>query len=252
MSALVDVPAGGYRYLPAVFQYSSGVVAMPGHAIERVRFDRLAPLAEGFARVERLLRDRARPLSAFCACELRSPEPFSEQGFTEFNRGYVKTLERWGLYRDGANPVARTNVCPLFDAPNEPSLYAFSFTVPATARSAPDFVVAGGGEASEGSGTYRERIVRLGDTSPEGLRDKVSFVVAAMERRLAALAVAWRDASATQAYTIHDIGALVRDGIAARGAAAHGLTWHVARPPVIDIEFEMDVRATSVEHVLAP
>jgi hypothetical protein len=244
-----DFTAGGYRYLPAVFQYSSGVVAMPGFAIERARLARALPLAEGFAAVERHLASRGRSTLAFCACELRSPAPFTEQGFVEFNRGYVTTLERWGLYRDGVNPVARTNVCPALEAPRVPSLYAFSYTVPvADARTS--FVVAGGGEASEGGASYRERIVRLGDTSPEGLRAKARFVVAAMEQRLAALGVAWSDATATHAYTVHDIGALVRDEIVARGAAAHGLVWHFARPPVVDLEFEMDVRGVPVEHVV--
>ena len=32
-----------------MFQYSSGAAADPGFEIERVRFDRLVPLAEGFA-----------------------------------------------------------------------------------------------------------------------------------------------------------------------------------------------------------
>ena len=246
-----DFAAGGYRYLPAVFQYSAGVVAMPGFAIERARFARALPLAGGFAAVERHLALRGRPTLAFCACELRSPAPFSETGFVEFNRGYVTTLERWGVYRDGDNPVARTNVCPMFDAPREPSLYAFSYTVPAARDDArKSFVVAGGGEASEGGASYRERIVRLGDTSPQGLREKVRFVVAAMEKRLAGLGVAWSDATATHAYTVHDVGAILRSEIAARGAAAHGLGWHFARPPVVDLEFEMDVRGVGVEHVL--
>ena len=50
--------AGGYRYIPAVFQYSGGVAAEPGFAIERVRFRTPVPLAQGFA-ADRAL-DRAR------------------------------------------------------------------------------------------------------------------------------------------------------------------------------------------------
>src|SRR3954471_18495182 len=113
---------GGYRYIEAVFQYSSGVAAQPGFEIERARFGVPLPLADGFAAVEAHLRALGRPSTAFAACELRSPAPFTDQGFLEFNRAYVKTLERWGLYKDTANPVARTNVCPHFDAPREPSL----------------------------------------------------------------------------------------------------------------------------------
>src|SRR6185295_9469642 len=212
---------GGYRYLPSVFQYSSGVAAEPGFEIHRARLARPLPLAEGFRAVERHLAALGRPTTAFCACELRSPEPFSEQGFIDFNRGYVLTLERWGLYKDGVNPVARTNVCPLYGPPSVPSLYAFSYTV--AASNAPgSFIIAGGGEAAEGKGSYRERIVRYGDTSPDGLRAKMQHVVNEMKRRLAALGFDWTQAASTQAYSVHDIGALVGPEIAARGATPNG------------------------------
>jgi len=46
-----DFPAGNYRFIPAVFQYSSGAAAHPGYEIERVRFDKPVALAEGFAQV---------------------------------------------------------------------------------------------------------------------------------------------------------------------------------------------------------
>ena len=45
---------GGYRFIPAVFQYSGGVAAEPGFAIVRVRFRKPVPLAEGFARIEQI------------------------------------------------------------------------------------------------------------------------------------------------------------------------------------------------------
>lgn len=250
MREVVAFDAGGYRYIAGVFQYSAGVAAQPGFAIERALFARPLPLRQGFDAAEAFLRSRGRPLTAFCACELRSPAPFTEQGFAEFNRGYVGTLERWGLYQAGVNPVARTNVCPEYGAPAVPSLAAFSYTVPAPGSSASTFVIAGGGEAKDGGASYREGIVRLGDVSREGLRAKVRYVVAEMERRMAALDVGWGDAISTQAYTVHDIGPLVHEAIFARGAASHGLTWHCCRPPVVDIEFEMDVRSVSAEKTL--
>jgi hypothetical protein len=46
-------------------------------------------LSEGFWRVERLITEAGRPLTALCACELRSPAPFTEQGFRAFNEIYV-------------------------------------------------------------------------------------------------------------------------------------------------------------------
>jgi hypothetical protein len=161
----------------------------------------------------------------------------------------VQTLERWGLYDGGINPVARTNVCPEYNKPSEPALYAFSYTVPAeTARGS--FIIAGGGEAREGAATYQESIVRLGDTTTEGLREKMRFVMATMEARMAALGFGWQEAISTQAYTIHDIGPLVDVEIVRKGAAAGGLEWHYCRPPVVNIEYEMDVRGAGREIVI--
>ena len=97
MSAVELFAAGGYRYIPAVFQYSSGVAAEPGYLLERARFVEPLPLAEAFVAVERHLDAIGRPLTAFAACELRSPAPFTEQGFRDFNKAYVVTLERWGI-----------------------------------------------------------------------------------------------------------------------------------------------------------
>ncbi|MGH8665365.1 MAG: 2-amino-5-chloromuconate deaminase CnbZ [Burkholderiales bacterium] len=252
MSAVETFGSGGYRYIPAVFQYSSGVAAEAGFAIERARFIEPLPLAEAFIAVERHLGAIGRPLTAFAACELRSPEPFTEQGFRDFNKQYVLTLERWGIYRDGdkpVNPVARTNVCPMYDAPREPVMYAFSYTVPDAAggRSTPTFVLAGGGEALGPGSSHRERIVRRGDTSPEGMRDKVIAVTQEMERRLELLGFSWRDATSTQAYTVQNIGHLVGEVLAARGACTGGLVWTYAWPPVIELEFEMDVRRVARE-----
>ena len=68
-----------------------------------------------------------------------------------------------------------------------------------------------------------------------------------LQRRLALLGVSWRDAVRTQAYTVQNIGHLVGETMAARGACAGGLVWHYARPPVIGLEYEMDVRGVRTE-----
>src|SRR5690349_11505120 len=47
---------------PGVFQYSSGAAADPGYEIERVRFDAVLPLAEGFAAAADYIRAAGRPL----------------------------------------------------------------------------------------------------------------------------------------------------------------------------------------------
>ena len=242
--------AGGYRYVRGPFQYSGGVAAEPGFAIERVRFERPRPIADGFAVIEAHLNALDRPLTSFCACELRSPAPFTEDGFVAFNRVYVGTLERWGIFRDEENPVARSNVCPEVDPPPEPSFVAFSYTVPA-ANAPASFVIAGSAEAAEGPGNYSQRIIRLGDTSPDAMREKARYVLGAMEARMAALGVGWSQVSATQAYSVHDIHSVLSDEIVTRGAAPGGLTWHYARPPVEGLDYEMDVRGVPVERVLA-
>ena len=250
MGKVVVFQPGGYRYISAFFQYSGGVAAEPGFEIERARLARPVPIGEGFQLVEAHLKALGRPTTAFAACELRSPAPFTEQGFINFNRVYVKTLERWGVYKNEVNPVARTNVCPEYGKPAAPSLYAFSYTVPARSKRG-SFIIAGGGDAEEGKDPLKDHIVRPGETSIEAMRDKVRFVVAEMERRLTALGFGWQDAISTQAYTVQDIGALVGEEIAGKSAAPGGLCWHFCRPPVVGLEYEMDVRGAAREIVVA-
>jgi hypothetical protein len=250
MSQIIAFPSGGYRYIKGVFQYSAGVAVEPGFEIERARFQQPMPLAEGFRAMAAHLADMARPLGALCACELRSPAPFTESGFLAFNREYVGTLEQWGLYRDGANPVARSNVCPEIDPPATPSVFAFSYTVPARPGLRPDFHIAGSGEAPEGKGNYQDHIVRRGDTSIGGLREKARYVLGEMQRRMSALGFGWQDVTATQLYTVYDVYPLLADELVRRGATPAGLTWHFARPPVVGLDFEMDVRGISREIVL--
>ena len=242
--------AGGYRYVRGPFQYSGGVAAEPGFRIERARFAKRLSMIEGFRAIEAHLAARGRPTTAFCACELRSPAPFTEAGFVAFNRAYVGTLERWGIFRDDENPVARSNVCPEIDPPAEPGFHAFSYTVPAPAGTAPSFVIAGGAELPEGPGSYAERIIRRGDTSPDAMREKARYVLGAMEARMSALGVGWSDATGTQAYTVHGLHAFLADDIVRRGAAQAGLVWHYARPPVEGLDYEMDVRGVALERVL--
>lgn len=250
MSEVLTFAAGGYHYLKGVFQYSAAIAAEPGFQIERVRFRQLAPLAEGFRAIEAHLRTIGRPLTAFCACELRSPAPFTEAGFEAFNRQYVTPLTQWGIYKDGLNPVARSNVCPEIGAPSTPSFYAFSYTVPAPAMARKSFIISGGAEAPEGKSNYRDHIIRRGDISPDGLRDKARYVLGEMERRMRALDFGWKDVTNTHLYTVHNIHPLLGKEIISLGAAPGGLTWHYARPPVIDLEFEADVRGISSELVL--
>jgi enamine deaminase RidA (YjgF/YER057c/UK114 family) len=249
MAEVIEFGDGGFRFIKGVLPYSAGVAAQAGFAIERARFTKVLPLAEGYAAIAAHLNSIGRPLTALCACELRSPAPFTDEGFGEFNREYIKTLTEWKLYRDGINPVARSNLAPAVNPPKVPGFHAFSYTVPAT-DSRKSFVIAGSGEAPEGKANYRDHIVRKGDVSPEGLREKARWVLGEQERRQAALGFSWRDVVSTQVYTVHDIHPLVASEFAARGADAGGLTWHYVRPPVVDLEYEMDCRGVFRELVL--
>ncbi len=254
MTELITFQPGGYCFLRGGFPYSQGVIAAPGFRIVRARFARLPAVAPGFAAIAAHLASAGRPLQALCAVELRSPRPFTMQGFQGFNRGYVDVLERWGIVRDALNPVARSNVCPVFDAPGEPSFFAFSYTVPTAAAgelaAGADFVVAGSGEWPEGQ-PFPEGIVAHGDVTPAGIAAKAAYVLRTMRARTAELGGDWAALTAAQVYTAHDIHPLLASHFAAAGLTAIGLTWHVCAPPILELEFEMDVRRVATERVLA-
>jgi hypothetical protein len=251
MPEVISLPKAGYRYVKGVFQYSAGVAALPGFTLRRARLRQVMPLEEGFDFIEAHLRSEGLEPAAFCACELRSPAPFSEEEFAAFNRVYVGTLERWGLIRDGVNPVARTNVCPEFHKPPGPGFHAFTYAVPDSTNQTGSFVIAGSGEAPEGKGTYRDNAIRLGDVSADGLREKAVWVFGEMERRMAALGFGWADTTGSHVYTVHDIHPFLASGaVVPAGALACGLTWHFARPPVQGLDYEMDARGVAYEEVI--
>lgn len=248
MIETVEAPNSGYRFMPGVSQYSCGVAALPGFMLERVMFTTPVPLRDGFVRAAEIIKAAGRPLTSFAACELRSPAPFTEQGFRDFNSVYIKTLIEWGVMRDGVNPVARSNVCPKLDPPPEPGFHAFTFAI--EAKGAPDsFVIAGSGEAPEGKSNYRDHAIRLGDTSPAGLLEKGKWVLGEMERRMSAFGGTWDRTTAVQLYTIHDVFPFLESELGRRGALRPGLTWHFNRPPVADLEYEMDCRRVFSERV---
>jgi hypothetical protein len=248
MRRMPDVPSGQYRFLPGIAPYSSGVVALPGHQIVHATLRAPIPWRDGFALIDRHLRSEGRPRAALCAIALRSPKPFTFAGFAEFNAGYRAVLAEWGLLVDGANPIARTNVAPLVGAPAEPSLYGFAYTLAGT-TTRPTFVVAGSGEVVE---LAAERIIRRGETSPDAIREKAVFVMGVMQTRLRGLGADWPDVTTVDVYTPHPIEPFVRDVLlgSAGPAAVHGVRWFPSHPPVIDLEYEMDMRGVAREIVL--
>ena len=249
MIKTVEAQNSGYRFMPGVSQYSCGIAALPGFTIERVRFADPVPLKAGFARIADILKAAGRPLTAFGACELRSPAPFTEEGFKAFNEIYIKTLIEWGVMKDGVNPVARSNVCPKLDPPTEPCFHAFAYTVPAP-RAPESFVVSGSGESVEGKANYRDYIVAPGDISPAGMLAKAKWVLDEMERRMSAFGGTWQKTTAAQLYTVHDVYPVLESELGRRGVLCNGLTWHFNRPPVVGLDYEMDCRRVQIERVV--
>jgi hypothetical protein len=109
MSEVIVFPQGGYRYIKGVFQYSAGVAAEPGFEIERARFSRPVPLAEGFGRIEAHLARLGRPTTAFCACELRRLTPAAPSSWPAAAR-HPRARETTGIAPSGSS-TGRLPVC---------------------------------------------------------------------------------------------------------------------------------------------
>jgi hypothetical protein len=184
------------------------------------------------------------PVTALCSAELRIPEPLASNAFGAFNETYLKVLDELGLLIQGRSPLARTNVAPLVDAPSQPSLYAFGYVRPApTGATLPSFVLAGQGDLANGL------VVLPGDVSPGGLKTKTEAVLSGLGGALHKAGLSWSDARQAQLYTGHVLSAdLVAEVLRGIGpAAAHGLTWHLSRPPVAGLEIEIDIRNVAAE-----
>ena len=239
---LIEHHPGGFAFLPGSAPYSSGAVALPGFEILRVTLQRPLPYREGLRLIDRHLAAEGRPAQALCGVELRSPAPWSMDGFGAFNQGYCAELNARGILLGTVNPVARTNVAPAYAPPTEPSLYAFSYTVPSS-LSDRTFVAAGSGELNDTG------IIAEGNSSPQGLRIKAEFVMMVMATRIAGLGVNPAEVTALQIYSIHSPLDYLQDLLLAPlGAAAiHAFQWYYSRPPVLGLEFEADLRGVHRE-----
>ena len=240
---LLPNPAGRYHFLKGIDPYSSGVIADPGFEIVHVILRDQPPWRLGFERVDSYLAEQGLDRPALCGVQLRCPRPYSIEGFLRFNDEYRGLLADWELLLDGLNPVARTNVAPSREPPREPRMFAFSHTAPAAAGLPPSLVVAGAGEL-RGDVLEASAIVRRGDTSGEGMRDKAACVMDVMEERLRGLGAGWDLVDQVNVYTVHPLDGFLEEVLLERLGPARrlGLHWHHTRPPVEEIEFEMDLR----------
>ena len=94
-----------------------------------------------------------------------------------------------------------------------------------------------------------EGIIRTGETSPEAIREKADYVMQVMEERLLGLGGRWNLINAVDIYTIYPIDDLVEGAVLKRMGPArrHGVRWYHTRPPIVDIEFEMDMRGVRTD-----
>lgn len=240
----LDRPEGGYRFVPGNQVFATGALALPGFEIVHVLLDQWLELQDGYRFVEEYLRSAGRPMQSLCGMELRLPRPLSMDGFRAFNGPYVERLVSWGLLVEGRNPVSRTNVAPLFDPPERPSLHAFSFARPGgTAR--PTFVLSGMAENGPAG------VVAAGDDSVAGFKAKTEYLVRAFRDRLQSLGVSFGDATHVDFYCAHPERAPVTEVLmpAVDMASRRGVRLHCARPPVEGLEVELEVRAFAAELV---
>lgn len=236
---------GGYAFIPLSGRspYSGGVIALSGFEIVHATLRQPVEWRRGLGLVERHLASLGRPRTALCAIELRCARPYRPLDWLSpesFNHEYQALLRDWGLFVDGENPIARTNVAPAIDPPDEQALYAFSYTVPADASSRPTFVVAGSAEKPE---------VRAGETSSEALRDKTRDVMATIALRLNGLERTWAETTSVGVYTVHPVESILIDEVLKQigPASRDGLHWYYTRPPIEEREIEIDARGVRIE-----
>lgn len=244
---LMKHPRGNYRFMVGIAPYSCGVVAEPGHEIVFVTLADWLPWRKGFNAIDDYFREQGIARTSLCGIQLRCPAPFSMSEFIAFNQQYTEVLREWDVYVGDLNPIARTNVAPTLDPPSETMLHAFAYVRP-TEGPGPSFVVAGAGELKEGT-LVEEGIIRKGDCSAAALVEKSQYVMEVMADRLRVLGGQWCHVKRVNLYTIHGIDRILSEVVLPQiGAASqHGIHWYPTRPPVQDIEFEMDLRGVANE-----
>jgi len=242
---------GGYRFVPGISAYSGGVIAQPGHELHRVTLGEWLPWRTGFEQIDAHLASVGRPRAALCAVDLRCNAPHAFDGFGSFNDEYRTLLDSWGVLVDDHNPVARTNVAPRDDPPDQTVIHAFTYTAPiaATISDSASFVVAGAGDLADQSDLRPEAIVAPGNTTAEGMAAKGTCVLDEMESRMGALGVGWADVTVTDVYTVEPLHQLLGTALVPRmgPAARQGVVWHASRPPIAGLDFEMDLRGGCLE-----
>jgi hypothetical protein len=243
-------PSEAYSFIPAVSPYSAGARASRGFELAALRLLDYHSLNRGFEVVDNWVGGQKLPPSAIVGFELRIPEALNFDQFETFNLVYRQLLSDRGLLLGGLNPIARTTVVPLLNPPMGPAVVGAFVVRPSKDSGGRDFLVAGAGE-NAGGVLDADAIVAPGKTTGAELNPKVDEVLGQMLERVDALGSDGGSATVINVYSAHEIAGLSeRIGSVLPSVLRWGYVRWLARPPIVGIEFEMDMRrVTSVDTV---
>lgn len=235
----VEHPNGSYRFYPAISAYSAGFAASAGYEITALRLQNCTSLVDGFTRIDAEIARRGLSAASLAGLHLRSPGAFTFEEFANFNSQYSNLLSDRSLVLVGTNPVSRTNVIPLQNGPLNPVVEMAFIVHQSRGQGGIDFVIAGAGELAGELGP--ESIVAKGDVSIQGLNLKVDCVLDIMCERLSTLGLSNISPTKINVYTAHkilDLAEKITEKLPS--VTEYGYTNWLTKPPVVDIEFEMD------------
>ena len=228
---LTQFASGNYRALTSAgHPFSDGIVADPQYDLVRAVFSTPRPLYEGLEAARRHVEAAGRPATALAGFELRIPEALTPEAFAAFNGPYVKGMTELGLSTGEGLVATRTNVAPTVAGITEPSLLAFTYTVPGRNARGIAWRLSGATE-TRSEGTTAERLASIVDV---------------LDERLGALGATWDEARAITVYGAEcelDAGTLARFG---RGGL-RGVRWCPSLPPIVGVGFEIDAHSAGME-----
>ena len=75
------------------------------------------------------------------------------------------------------------------------------------------------------------------------MRQKAARVVKTMQERLSGLGMEWKDVTGVNVYTSAQNADWLSSELLPRmdAEAIHGIHWYLSRPPIIGLDFEMDL-----------
>lgn len=251
---MINRPEGDFKFTPGSPTFCGDVLPLRGHTLAHATFVKPLPLTRAFSAIKKYLNGIGRPMAAFCGAELRMPEQLTPDGFASLNVHYQALLDKHGLRQTGPDGKVygtgtRTNVVPqeVHAKPAEASVFGFTFTIPGKPIGGrKPFACSGSGE---NAGPTRESFIALGDTSPTGMRKKANWVMDRYIQRLPAMGVGWSDITHLNMYCVVDPGSVIASEVLSvmNPNATLGVHWHYARPPIAELEFEVDVRGVAHE-----